>query len=74
MGVFAYPRKKVQSRITLPKRPRFRSGFHQFPNDSPRIRFEPTPLQLQLIDHVIIGIPGAGRSFYFGFKEAGVIS
>jgi len=32
------------------------------------------PLQLQLIDHVIIGIPGAGRSSYFGFKEAGVIS
>jgi hypothetical protein len=48
--------------------------FNQFPNDSPRIRFEPTTLQLQLIDHVIIGIPGAGRSFYFGFKEAGVIS
>jgi hypothetical protein len=26
-GVFAYPRKKVQSRITPPKRCRFRSGF-----------------------------------------------
>jgi hypothetical protein len=41
---------------------------------APRIRFEPTTLQLQLIDHVIIGIPGAGRSSYFSFKEAGVIS
>jgi DNA repair protein RadC len=31
-------------------------------------------LQLQLIDHVIIGTPAAGRSSYFSFKEAGVIS
>jgi DNA repair protein RadC len=31
-------------------------------------------LQLQLLDHVIIGSPAAGRSSYFSFKEAGVIS
>ena len=30
-------------------------------------------LQLQLIDHVVIGSPAAGRSSYFSFKEAGVI-
>jgi DNA repair protein RadC len=31
-------------------------------------------LQLQLVDHVIIGSPAPGRSSYFSFKEAGVIS
>jgi hypothetical protein len=31
-------------------------------------------LQLQLIDHVIIGSPAPGRSDYFSFKEGGVIS
>ena len=31
-------------------------------------------LQLQLIDHVIIGSPAAGKSSYFSFKEGGVIS
>jgi DNA repair protein RadC len=31
-------------------------------------------LQIQLIDHVIIGAPAPGRSSYFSFKEAGVIS
>ena len=31
-------------------------------------------LQLQLIDHVIIGSPAAGRNSYFSFKEGGVIS
>jgi DNA repair protein RadC len=31
-------------------------------------------LQLQLIDHVIIGTPAPGRSSYFSFKEGGVIS
>ena len=30
-------------------------------------------LQLQLIDHVIIGSPAPGRSCYFSFKEGGVI-
>src|ERR1700739_2507504 len=30
-------------------------------------------LQLQLVDHVIIGAPASGRSSYFSFKEAGVI-
>jgi DNA repair protein RadC len=30
-------------------------------------------LQLNLIDHVIIGSPVPGRSSYFSFKEAGVI-
>ncbi len=30
-------------------------------------------LQLQLLDHVIIGAPAPGRSSYFSFKEAGVI-
>ena len=30
-------------------------------------------LQLQLIDHVIIGSPAPGRSNYFSFKEGGVI-
>ncbi len=31
-------------------------------------------LQLNLIDHVIIGTPAPGRSSYFSFKEGGVIS
>ena len=31
-------------------------------------------LQLNLIDHVIIGSPAAGRNSYFSFKEGGVIS
>src|SRR6202007_1716981 len=30
-------------------------------------------LQLQLVDHVIIGAPAPGRNSYFSFKEAGVI-
>ena len=30
-------------------------------------------LQLQLLDHVIIGAPAPGRNGYFSFKEAGVI-
>jgi DNA repair protein RadC len=30
-------------------------------------------LQMQLIDHVIIGSPAPGRSSYFSFKEGGVI-
>jgi DNA repair protein RadC len=30
-------------------------------------------LQLQLVDHVIIGTPAPGRSGYFSFKEMGVI-
>jgi putative transposase len=33
LGFFAYPRKKVQSRITPPKRSRFRSGFQLIPED-----------------------------------------
>jgi DNA repair protein RadC len=37
-------------------------------NDASRI------LQINLLDHVIIGAPAAGRSSYFSFKEAGVIS
>jgi DNA repair protein RadC len=31
-------------------------------------------LQINLLDHVIIGAPASGRSSYFSFKEAGVIS
>jgi DNA repair protein RadC len=31
-------------------------------------------LQLQLLDHVIIGAPAPGRNSYFSFKEGGVIS
>jgi DNA repair protein RadC len=31
-------------------------------------------LQLQLIDHVIIGSPAPNRNSYFSFKESGVIS
>jgi DNA repair protein RadC len=31
-------------------------------------------LQLQLIDHVIIGAPAPGRSSYFSFKEGEVIA
>lgn len=31
-------------------------------------------LQLQLIDHVIVGSPAPGKSSYFSFKEGGVIS
>jgi len=31
-------------------------------------------LQIQLLDHVIIGAPAPGRSSYFSFKEGGVIS
>ena len=30
-------------------------------------------LQIQMVDHVIVGTPAAGRSGYFSFKEAGVI-
>ena len=30
-------------------------------------------LQLQLVDHVIIGAPGPGRSSYFSFKEGGAV-
>jgi DNA repair protein RadC len=30
-------------------------------------------LQLQLLDHVIIGAPAPGRNSYFSFKEGGVI-
>ena len=41
LGVFAYPRKKVQSRITPPKRSRFRSGFQPIPE-----RFRPRPQAL----------------------------
>jgi DNA repair protein RadC len=41
LGVFAYPRKKVQSRITPPKRSRFRSGFQPIPE-----RFRPHPQAL----------------------------
>ena len=31
-------------------------------------------LMLQLMDHVIVGRPVAGRSDYFSFKEAGMIA
>ena len=31
-------------------------------------------LQLQLLDHVIIGAPAPSRSSYFSFKEAGLIA
>ena len=31
-------------------------------------------LQIQLLDHVIVGQPLADRQGYFSFKEAGVIS
>jgi DNA repair protein RadC len=31
-------------------------------------------LQMQLIDHVIIGSPAPGQSSYFSFKEGGVIA
>jgi hypothetical protein len=41
LGFFAYPRKKVQSRITPPKRARFRSGFQPIPE-----RFRPHPQAL----------------------------
>jgi DNA repair protein RadC len=30
-------------------------------------------LQLQLVDHFIIGSPAPGRNSYFSFKEGGVI-
>jgi DNA repair protein RadC len=30
-------------------------------------------LQIQLLDHVIIGQPMNGRPGYFSFKEAGII-
>jgi len=30
-------------------------------------------LQIQLLDHVIIGQPMNGRQGYFSFKEAGII-
>jgi DNA repair protein RadC len=30
-------------------------------------------LQLNLLDHVIIGAPAPGRNSYFSFKEGGVI-
>jgi hypothetical protein len=41
LGFFAYPRKKVQSRIKPPKRSRFRSGFQPIPE-----RFRPHPQAL----------------------------
>jgi hypothetical protein len=31
-------------------------------------------LQIQMLDHVIVGAPAIGRAGYFSFKEAGVIS
>ena len=31
-------------------------------------------LQIQMLDHVIVGASAPGRSGYFSFKEAGVIS
>jgi RadC-like JAB domain len=31
-------------------------------------------LQIQMLDHVIVGAPAVGRRGYFSFKEAGVIS
>jgi hypothetical protein len=31
-------------------------------------------LEIQKVDHVIVGTPVAGRSGYFSFKEAGLIS
>jgi DNA repair protein RadC len=31
-------------------------------------------LQIQMLDHVIVGLSAPGRSGYFSFKEAGVIS
>jgi DNA repair protein RadC len=31
-------------------------------------------LQIHFVDHAIIGMPAPGRSSYFSFKEAGVIS
>jgi len=31
-------------------------------------------LQLQLIDHLIIGSPAPGKNSYFSFKEGGIIS
>jgi TIR domain len=40
-GFFAYPCKKVRSRITPPKRSRFRSGFQPIPE-----RFRPRPQAL----------------------------
>jgi DNA repair protein RadC len=32
-----------------------------------------TIMQIQLIDHIIIGKPSVGRSEYFSFREAGII-
>jgi DNA repair protein RadC len=31
-------------------------------------------LQIQMLDHMIVGAPAIGRPGYFSFKEAGVIS
>ena len=31
-------------------------------------------LQIQMLDHVIVGAPAPGQSGYFSFKEAGAIS
>jgi DNA repair protein RadC len=39
-----------------------------------RIKEASRVLELNLIDHVIIGSPAPGRSSYFSFKEGGVIS
>jgi DNA repair protein RadC len=65
----------------------FLSGFiivHNHPSGAPspseadlrltrRILDASKIMQLQLIDHVIIGSPAPGRSRYFSFKEGGVI-
>ena len=39
-----------------------------------RINEAATLLQLRLIDHVIVGVPAPGRSPYFSFREAGIVS
>ena len=58
---------------------------HNHPNGDPspfeadlrltrRILAASKVLQLQLIDHVIIGSPAPGRNSYFSFNEEGIIS
>jgi len=57
---------------------------HNHPSDDPspseadlrltrRILEASRILQLDLVDHVVIGMPAPGRSSYFSFKEGGVI-
>jgi DNA repair protein RadC len=79
----AYPREAFKPVITFSAFAFIMVHNHPSGNPSPseadlrltrRIFEAGKILQLPLIDHVIIGSPAEGRSCYFSFKEAGIIS